>query len=249
MSGIGNQNLRQALAQNTRRTTIGDWIVATGSTTTTIKVTKTDLSAVSLSANVINVLVNSMISFEQGANDGQYRYIGAITADGTITLDQALSNTPVAGDQFTILAQFNISVTTSENISQIGGETVAGNPIGKPGTSTPSAADQISTYPVSIGSVAEGTAATANTGVITTYTAPAHGTVNISVAIAAAGTATTFGVTLDDSHYYNFLNGQDLVVGTLSVFSIAVAKGDTINCAFGADTTIGTLRAFFVQSQ
>ncbi len=122
MSDLSQVGLENALSRFSRRTTIGDWIVASGSTTTVINVTKSDGTAVSLSTNVINDLTNSMISFESpGVNEGEYRHIASITDTGTITLDQALSNTPVAGNPFTILTLMSVDVTASENIAQIGG--------------------------------------------------------------------------------------------------------------------------------
>ncbi len=122
MSDLSQVGMENALSRYSRRTTIGDWIVASGSTTTVINVTKSDNTAVSLSTNVINDLTNSMISFEApGVNEGQYRHIASITDAGTITLDQALSKTPVAGDPFTILTLMSVDVTASENIAQIGG--------------------------------------------------------------------------------------------------------------------------------
>ncbi len=122
MSNLSEVGLENALSRFSRRTTIGDWIVASGSTDTVINVTKSDGTAVSLSTNVINDLTNSMISFESpGVNEGEYRHIASITDTGTITLDQALSSTPATGDPFTILTVMSVDVTASENISQWAG--------------------------------------------------------------------------------------------------------------------------------
>ena len=122
MSNLSEVGLENALSRFSRRTTIGDWIVASGSTDTVINVTKSDGTAVSLSTNVINDLTNSMISFESpGVNEGEYRHIASITDTGTITLDQALSNTPATGNPFTILTLMSVDVTASENISQWAG--------------------------------------------------------------------------------------------------------------------------------
>ena len=122
LSQVGMEN---ALSRYSRRTTIGDWIVASGSTATVINVVKSDGTAVSLSANVINDLTNAMISFEApGVNEGEYRHIASITDTGTITLDQALSQTPANGDPFTILSLMQVDVTASENVAQWGGAAV-----------------------------------------------------------------------------------------------------------------------------
>lgn len=125
MSDVSIAGIREALSQNSRRTTIGDWIVASNSTARTIYVTKSDNTAVNLSNNVINDLTNSMISFEApGVNEGVYRHITNVSTSGTLTLDSALPNTPNVGDPFTILAQMQVDVTTSENVSQWGGAAV-----------------------------------------------------------------------------------------------------------------------------
>lgn len=120
---------------------------------------------------------------------------------------------------------------------------------GAAGGVAPSNAVYTSTFPTLIESLAEGTAAASTTALLTSYTVPANGTINIAVAIAPGGTTTTFAVTQNGTTYLNLNNGNDLVVGALNNFSIAVAKGDTFNCEFGAATIVGLLETFFVATQ
>lgn len=125
MSDVSIAGIQQALSQNSRKTSIGDWVVGTGSTPTTINAVKADGSIINLSANVQTNLTNAVVSFEApGNNDGQYRFITAITSAGVITLDEALSATPDVGNPFTILAQTRVDVTAAENVAQWGGANV-----------------------------------------------------------------------------------------------------------------------------
>lgn len=126
MSDLSIRGIQRALADHSRRTTIGDWVVASGATTTSIPTTKTDGTAVNLSSDVITDLTDSMIAFEApGANEGVYRHVTAVTSGGTLTLDEALPHGPSKGDPFTILAQMQVDVTSAENVRQWAGTAVA----------------------------------------------------------------------------------------------------------------------------
>lgn len=135
MGDIGIQSLQDSLSTRTRSVAQGNWAVGPGSTTSTIYAVLANPfgSAVNLSAAIQAALTDSIMEFTSGLNLGSMREIASITADGVITLDAALNQTPAAGDTFTILNAVEVSVTAPENISEVGGVAVptdfAGNPV------------------------------------------------------------------------------------------------------------------------
>ena len=159
MGDIGIQSLQDSLSTRTRSVAQGNWAVGPGSTTSTVYAVLANPfgSAVNLSAAIQAALTDSIIEFTAGLNLGSMREIATITADGVITLDAALNQTPAAGDTFTILNAVEVSVTAPENIAEVGGAavpTVGGVPsvptvtegsvaAGEPGGAVPAQAQQV----------------------------------------------------------------------------------------------------------
>ena len=167
---------------------------------------------------------------------------------------------PWGGHQsLSTLAQLAVYSDTNGNFGRVNGDgsynvgVFGGNTEASIGAAAPANQLQVSSFPVEIASIANGTAAVADTGVLgADYTAPANGIVNVTAAIAAGDTAAQFQVTLDGANYYSFNSATsltDLTPGAVYTFSVTCHKGDTINFAFNAATTIGILRASFVASQ
>lgn len=159
MGDIGIQSLQDSLSTRTRSVAQGNWAVGPGSTTSTIYAVLANPfgSAVNLSAAIQAALTDSIMEFTSGLNLGSMREIASITADGAITLDADLNQTPASGDTFTILNAIEVSVTAPENIAEVGGAavpTVGGVPsvptitegsvaAGVPGGAVPPQAQQV----------------------------------------------------------------------------------------------------------
>lgn len=139
MSGIGLSDLKAALSDHTRTVSQGNWQVGAGATTTSVPVELVNPAAgtIDLSANVQTALKGATIEFRSGQNVGATRSVTDVSSSGTLTLDAALSYAPAQGDSFVLIQAMEISVTAPENVAQIGGQTVPGNPIGTRGAATP----------------------------------------------------------------------------------------------------------------
>lgn len=260
MSDIGLQNLYEALGNRARVTIQGNWKVGAVPTTTSIPVLLRNPAdkAVDLTGSASSSMVGATIEFTSGANIGVSRTITAVASDGTLTLDTALATAPTVDDLFTIL-ELPVSAsgaTSNTNIKEVGGTAQTGadwtplfsnvsDSTGALGDTPPTKAIQTSTFPLLVGSVAHGTAVTSGTPVLTTYTTPAIGTVNVMVAIESAASGSTFLATVDGTNYHALNAGGTLSAGDLYSFSLVVNKSDGVNFEFGTSTTIGAFRAIY----
>ncbi len=263
MNGIGELNFQVGLSRHTRDILEDNWQVASGATTTVIPCTLANPSGttIGLTGGVQTRLQGSICEFTSGVNVGQSAVVSSVSADGTITLDAALPNAPAAGDNLVLVKSVTVSVDASENIAEVGGTQQTGadwttlfqavaDASGGADSTPPTNALYTSNYPVSVATEPYGTAVTAGTGILATaYGVPANGTVNVTVALEAAATATTFEVTLDGTNYLSLNAGNNLTLGAMYAFSVGVLAGDKINFTTAADTTLAVLRAAFVVGQ
>jgi hypothetical protein len=152
-------------------------------------------------------------------------------------------------------------VDVAENIAQVGGTEQTGadwttlfqavaDASASADSSAPTNALYTSNYPETVANSPYGTAVTAGTGILAAdYTVPANGTINITVALEASATATTFEVTIDGTNYLALNTGNDLTLGAMYAFSLGVLAGDSVNFTTSGDTTLAALRAAFVTGQ
>ena len=251
MTQLGVGNFGQLLGNQTRTVAQGNWAVGSGSTDTVINAVLANPSgsAVNLSANIVTALTNNMVEFTSGANLGAMRQIASITTAGIITLDAALAHVPTTGDTFTILNAVDVSVTAPENIAQVGGVDL---PIINATPSIPTTQGLIAAN-----NVVSGTAAADATPILLTYgttlahyTVPAHGTINVAVALSAAAIVTVTHNAEATSPSYNGLNaGSALAAGAEYAFSVPVRNGDAIDFEVSAAVTLNVFDVWFVPQQ
>jgi len=104
----------------------------------------------------------------------------------------------------------------------------------------------VTTNPILLARIPNGTAIIAGAGVFEGYTAPSNGTISIYGAITGAATVLTF--TWDGMNYYTLFGGSNMTVNAIYCATIGVAAGDNINVSALANTTSGVIRIFFTPS-
>gem|GEM_PF-2353629 len=173
-----------------------------------------------------------------------------VTVEGTPTVD--VGNFPttqtVSG---TVTANQGAAGTSAwpQNLTQVGG------------TAVPTV-NGVPSVPVTAGlvladTVAPGTAAAATTPILLTYgspaahyTVPAHGTVNVAVALSAAATLTVSHNASAASPSYNALNGDAALAATAEyAFSIPVKQGDVVDFEVSAAVTLNVFTVWFTPHQ
>ena len=119
---VGIGTLKAIASQHTRDVLQDNWMVGNGATTTSVPVQERNPGghAIDVTGQAANEVAGSLIEFVSGLNQGVSRQVLSVASDGTLTLDTALPNTPSQGDLFVLLRTVNLSVATSENISQVG---------------------------------------------------------------------------------------------------------------------------------
>ena len=127
MDGIALRNLELALSRFTRTAIQTNWIVDAGSTTSSIvpKLRNPAGGTIDITGQTQTDLQGSSIEFKTGSNVGAVRVITSADANGTLQLDQPLANTPAVDDHFIIYQNLH-AVTSSNDISEVGGVTQTG---------------------------------------------------------------------------------------------------------------------------
>lgn len=114
------------------------------------------------------------------------------------------------------------------------------------GPSGPSTQAEVSTQPVEIGKVPNGTSITAGTSVIPGYVAQSNGTVTIFGVVT--GTATYLTFTWDGANYFGLFSSTNMTTSAIYCATVGVASGDNIGISAAANTTSGVIRVFFTPS-
>ena len=104
----------------------------------------------------------------------------------------------------------------------------------------------VTTNPILLARIPNGTAISAGTGVFNGYTTPSNGIVSIYGAITGAATVLTF--TWDGTNYFALFGGQNMTANAVYCATIGVAAGDNVNVSALANTTSGVIRIFFTPS-
>jgi hypothetical protein len=104
----------------------------------------------------------------------------------------------------------------------------------------------VTTNPILLAEIPNGTAINAGTGIFKGYTVPSNGIVSIYGAITGAASVLTF--TWDGMNYYTLFGGSNMAANAIYCATIGVAAGDNINVSASVSTTSGVIRIFFTPS-
>lgn len=140
------------------------------------------------------------------------------------------------------------------NITSSGSLHTHDDATGQPGVTTPSSAIQSSNYPVSIvSSFTSGAALSANESLISNFTAPANGTVVLSLTLDAGAPSSSLQVSRNASAttpFWAYLNnGTALFAENEFDVNIPVTSGDVVNFRVTSATTLGWSEFFFISEQ
>jgi len=223
---------------------IGAWI--TGSVAASPTPTTTQFAVTGYDFTAAPSLAGALVIVGQAV-----RRVGQIASNSgaTLTLSTALASAPAVGDPVLIFPEVSVHFSGAENIAEVGG------------TAVPTV-NGVPSVPVTAGlvladTVAPGTAAAATTPLLLTYgspaahyTVPAHGTVNVAVALSAAATLTVSHNASAASPSYNALNGGTALAATAEyAFSIPVKAGDVVDFEVSAAVTLNVFDVWFTPHQ